>query len=73
MFISFLVDANNYETTYNIWAEKDDMTTNMLVMIVVVLVVAIIAIVAVPTTKRIREITKGKRSSAADIKKTVFL
>ncbi|MBQ3563140.1 MAG: hypothetical protein IJA21_00855 [Clostridia bacterium] len=70
VFISFFVNANDYQTAYNIWAEKDDMTTNMLVMIVVVLVVAIIiAIVAVPTTKRIREITKGKRSSLADIKK----
>ena len=70
VFISFFVNANDYQTAYNIWAEKDDMTTNMLVMIVVVLVVAIIiAIVAVPTTKRIRKITKGKRSSSADIKK----
>jgi len=70
LYVSLFVNAAEYNSNYNIWADRDDAPTKTIVIIVVMaVIVGIIVAVSIPARKEIRKITKGKKSSQKDIKK----
>lgn len=59
--ISLFISLYDYNTTYNIWAEKEDSFTNVIVIVSVILVVVAIAtVIMISANKKVRKITKGK-------------